>query len=170
MTHLHTWQELIDAGIDVEKVPPVFSHLVFDNKLKRDETTDKVFLDRDGRSFLHLVNYLRNDRTVFPEYMDKNDEIMFFKELDFWKIPPILKKKGQSLDMSMASGGSPARLQPPVIKSPVSQQTFDVANTEDSHGVALKAAKDKWNELGPLKLEDIVSNSKEAIDQTLTFG
>jgi hypothetical protein len=55
------------------------------------------------------------------------------------------------------------------IKSPVSQ-TFDGANTEDSHGVALKAAKDKWNELGPLKLEDIVSNSKEPIDQTLTFG
>ena len=72
--------------------------------------------------------------------------------------------------MSMTSGGSPARLQPPVIKSPVSQQTFDVANTDDSQGVALKAAKDKWNELGPLKLEDIVSNSKEAIDQTLTFG
>jgi hypothetical protein len=56
------------------------------------------------------------------------------------------------------------------LKSPVSQQTFDGANTEDSHGVALKAAKDKWNELGPLKLEDIVSNSKEPIDQTLTFG
>jgi len=132
---------------------------------------DKVFLDRDGRSFLHLVNYLRNDRTVFPEYMDKNDEIMFFKELDFWKIPPILKKKGQSLDMSMTSGHSPSRAQAPSlpIKSPVSQ-TFDVANTEDSHGVALKAAKDKWNELGPLKLEDIVSNSKEPIDQTLTFG
>ena len=26
----------------------------------------------------------------------------------------------------------------------------------DSQGVALKAAKDKWNELGPLRLEDIV--------------
>ena len=40
----------------------------------------------------------------------------------------------------------------------------------DSHGVALKAAKDKWNELGPLKLEEIVANSGEPIDQTLTFG
>ena len=30
---------------------------------------------------------------------------------------------------------------------------------EDSQGVALKAAKDKWNELGPLRLEDIVQNS-----------
>ena len=48
---------------------------------------DEVFLDRDGQTFLHLVNYLRNDRFVFPEYMDRNDEIHFFKELDYWKIP-----------------------------------------------------------------------------------
>jgi hypothetical protein len=47
----------------------------------------EVFLDRDGRSFLHLVNYLRNNREVFPEFMDRNDEIHFFKELDYWKIP-----------------------------------------------------------------------------------
>jgi hypothetical protein len=81
---------------------------------------DRVFLDRDERSFTHLVNYLRNDRTVFPEYADSNDEIMFFIELDYWNIPPILKKKGQSLDMSMASGSrgySPARLgQAPVFQ------------------------------------------------------
>jgi hypothetical protein len=30
--------------------------------------------------------------------------------------------------------------------------------------VALKAAKEKWNELGPLRLEDIVKNSVEPID------
>ena len=48
---------------------------------------DAVFLDRDGRTFQYLVNYLRNDRTVFPEFMDKNDEVHFFKELDFWKVP-----------------------------------------------------------------------------------
>lgn len=48
---------------------------------------DKVFLDRDGRTFQYLVNYLRNDRQVFPEFMDHNDEIHFFKELEYWKIP-----------------------------------------------------------------------------------
>jgi hypothetical protein len=47
----------------------------------------EVFLDRDGRTFQHLVNYLRNKREVLPEFMDKNDEIHFYKELDFWKIP-----------------------------------------------------------------------------------
>ena len=47
----------------------------------------EVFLDRDGRTFQYLVNYLRNNREVFPEFIDPNDEIHFFKELDFWKIP-----------------------------------------------------------------------------------
>ena len=47
---------------------------------------DEVFLDRDGKTFLNVVNYLRNDREVFPEFSDKNDELHFFKELDFWKI------------------------------------------------------------------------------------
>ena len=41
---------------------------------------------------------------------------------------------------------------------------------EEIPGVALKAVKAKWNELGPLKLEDIVANSQEPIDQTLQFG
>jgi hypothetical protein len=54
----------------------------------------EVFLDRDGKTFLNLVNYLRNDREVFPEFMDKNDEIHFFKELDFWKIPTKYPVKG----------------------------------------------------------------------------
>ena len=47
---------------------------------------DEIFLDRDGSTFQHLVNYLRNDRQVLPEFMDRNDEIHFFKELDYWKI------------------------------------------------------------------------------------
>jgi hypothetical protein len=41
---------------------------------------------------------------------------------------------------------------------------------DDNQGVALKAAKDKWNELGPLRLDDIVSNSKIPIDQSMKFG
>lgn len=42
--------------------------------------------------------------------------------------------------------------------------------SDDSHGVALKAAKDKWNELGPLRLEDIMRHSNDNIDQTRAFG
>jgi len=48
---------------------------------------EEVFLDRDGATFLNVVNYLRNNREVFPEFNDRNDELHFFKELDFWRIP-----------------------------------------------------------------------------------
>lgn len=41
---------------------------------------------------------------------------------------------------------------------------------DENAGVALKAVKDKWNELGPLRLEDIIANSEEPIDQGLAFG
>jgi hypothetical protein len=33
-----------------------------------------------------LVNYLRNDRKIFPEFENKNDEHMFIKELHFWGV------------------------------------------------------------------------------------
>ena len=36
---------------------------------------DEVWLDRDGETFQHLLNYLRNDRTLLPEFEDHNDEI-----------------------------------------------------------------------------------------------
>ena len=47
---------------------------------------DEVFLDRDGDTFETLVNYLRNDRRVFPEFADKNSENHFYKELLYWGI------------------------------------------------------------------------------------
>jgi len=42
--------------------------------------------------------------------------------------------------------------------------TSEDDDDEDHPGAALKAVKDKWSELGPLKLEDIVANSDEPID------
>jgi hypothetical protein len=48
---------------------------------------DEYFLDRDGNTFLHMINYLRNSREVFPDFQDRNDEIHFFEELKFWQIP-----------------------------------------------------------------------------------
>ena len=154
---------------------------------------EQVFLDRDGKTFQFLVNYLRNDREVFPEFVDPNDEIHFFKELDFWKIPtkqhtarkipaPIHALPDHT-PMPLPKPGQAERIipqpAPRVVKSkaPVYAQgpttdedPFNDVRSEDSHGVALKAAKEKWNELGPLRLEDIVKNSKETIDQNRQFG
>lgn len=44
------------------------------------------------------------------------------------------------------------------------------SDDDDQPGAALKAVKEKWTELGPLKLEDIIANSSEPIDQSLQFG
>ena len=108
--------------------------------------------------------------------MDKNDEIHFFKELDFWKVPvkPGTKSASQvynaqnyptqKMNSSFSSGQKQSR-------TPIKALDDNYeASEKESHGVALKAAKDKWNELGPLKLEDIVANSNEPIDQTMAFG
>lgn len=37
-------------------------------------------------------------------------------------------------------------------------------NDGENPGIALRAVKEKWTELGPLKLEDIIANSTEPID------
>jgi hypothetical protein len=53
---------------------------------------EEVFLDRDGQTFETLVNYLRNDRKVFPEFTDKNSENMFYKEINYWGIDAHMKQ------------------------------------------------------------------------------
>jgi len=34
---------------------------------------NSVFLDRDGTTFQTLINYLRNDRKVYPEFENANE-------------------------------------------------------------------------------------------------
>jgi hypothetical protein len=62
----------------------------------------------------------------------------------------------------------PRSLQQNIILS--QQSDNSMLQSDEQHGVALKAAKDKWNELGPLRLDDIMANSQIQIDQQLPFG
>ncbi len=45
----------------------------------------RLFIDREGVAFTNMVNFLRSGK--FPIYKDKNEEINFFEELEFWQIP-----------------------------------------------------------------------------------
>ena len=47
---------------------------------------EEVFIDRDGKTFETLVNYLRNDRKVFPEFTERNAENHFIKVLHYWNV------------------------------------------------------------------------------------
>lgn len=46
---------------------------------------NRLFIDRDGLAFQNMINYLRNGK--FPIFKEKNEEISFFEELDFWQVP-----------------------------------------------------------------------------------
>lgn len=71
----------------LRSVPGSLLYKMFSGMHECKKINDEVFLDRDGKTFLNLVNYLRNDMQVFPEFQDKNDEIHFFEELKHWGIP-----------------------------------------------------------------------------------
>jgi len=79
--HLMTERDVLRS------VPNSLLYKMFSGMHECKRINDEVFLDRDGKTFLNLVNYLRNDLQVFPEFQDKNDEIHFFEELKHWGIP-----------------------------------------------------------------------------------
>ena len=68
-------------------VPGSLLHKQFSGILEPRKVGDEVFLDRDGKTFLLMVNYLRNNMIVLPDFQDRNEEKMFFEELCHWGIP-----------------------------------------------------------------------------------
>ena len=78
--HIQTEKDILRSVPD-SKLAKMFSDM---HELKT--INDEVFLDRDGKTFEILINYLRNERRLFPEFNDKNQEKHFFKEMHYWGI------------------------------------------------------------------------------------
>lgn len=78
--HLQTEKEVL-CSVEGSTLQKLFSDM---HELKK--INEEVFLDRDGETFKHVVNYLRNGRTVLPEFTDKNSALLFQKETAFWGI------------------------------------------------------------------------------------
>ena len=115
---------------------------------------NEVFLDRDGKTFSHLVNYLRNDRELMPEFYDQNEEKQFYKELEFWKVPlkygkPPQFEQSQSYPKVVnITQMSATKLQ----NSPRQSKLFEDYNrvgNQKSLNETNSPAKEKWMELGP---------------------
>ena len=49
----------------------------------------RIFIDRDGESFLHVIDYLRNGKKNLPEFRGMRERKLLFRELDYWQIPTI---------------------------------------------------------------------------------
>lgn len=78
--HIQTEKDVL-RSVPGSTLAKLFSDM---HELKK--VDDEVFLDRDGHTFETLINYLRNERKVFPEFTEKNNENHFYKELHYWGI------------------------------------------------------------------------------------
>ena len=47
VTHLHSAVDLLGLGIDIDVITPVFCHAIFENKIKMDEATKEVYVDKE---------------------------------------------------------------------------------------------------------------------------
>lgn len=55
-------------------------------RIKESEIIE-VFVDRNSQQFELMINFLRNDLKIYPEFSSIKDEIYFANELEYWKIP-----------------------------------------------------------------------------------
>lgn len=56
-----------------------------------------IFLDRNGSTFICLVNYLRNNREELPQFETLNEQNLFQKELQFWDMKEDYKRFRKSI-------------------------------------------------------------------------
>lgn len=57
------------------------------DRLKRC-SDNSIFIDRNGKYFGLILDYLRNNCSL-PEITDEYTQLMFEKELNFWKLTAI---------------------------------------------------------------------------------
>ena len=115
---------------------------------------DKIYVDRDAKSFQHLVNYLRQKNTYAPKFDSKYEEDQFIKELDFWGIQA--PQFGSVAKETVLVNQLPKRLVDFMKSQPV--------------GLAPNALN-RWKQLGALKFNDIIEKSFEKINYNhVKFG
>ena len=117
-----------------------------------------IFLDRDGKTFQTLINYLRNDRRVYPEFDNANDQRQFTEECNYWGI------KDDQLEVKRLEAKFPADIVEMLKIEPGEEIDFGQKNTVND------IVRQTWNMIGPLRLIDIVKSSKQEIDFEAKFG
>ena len=79
----------------LQKYPNSLLSLLFDNTSKLQTYNNRIFIDRDGLSFMNLLFYLRNNK--IPTFENEKDKKNFFDELEYWQIPYTNKEKKKSI-------------------------------------------------------------------------
>jgi len=66
---------------------------MFSGRHKLSHHNGRVFIDRDGDAFVHLITYLRTGKV--PLFKTKAEENAFNDELDYWGVPLQLKDSAE---------------------------------------------------------------------------
>lgn len=91
--HIKTGVDIL-CSVDGSLLKRMFSG---GHELRKDQE-GKIFIDRDGETFLSLVNYLRNGRRELPVFETLMKYQLFEEELEFWAMTDDLvrlRKKGR---------------------------------------------------------------------------
>lgn len=144
-THKVTVSQKVLQLVKNSQLAKMFSGM---HELKK--VDDAYFIDRDGATFLQLINFLRNDRKIYPEFETANDQKQFSEELIFWGIRDDRPEEKK-------------------LESQFSKELMDMLRTEpggtqdlgDHKNSVNPLVKQTWNMLGPLRLLEITRNSTE---------
>ena len=74
------------------KFPDSVLAAMFSGRHKLRMHKDCVFIDRDGEMFSTMVSYLRNPKILHS--LTKEQQTLFYEELDYWQIPIESGKQG----------------------------------------------------------------------------
>lgn len=58
---------------------------MFSGRFKLNIHNGRIFIDRDGEAFTHMLNFLRTKKV--PIFTNQHLENAFYDELDYWMIP-----------------------------------------------------------------------------------
>ena len=120
-------------------IPGSFLEKTFSGYHQHTKLNDHIFIDRDGPTFEHLINYLRHKRSYVPTFQNKNEEELFYAELSFWGIDPGLF--GLDYEENKLIDKLPKK-----IMDIIKEQPKDLSTS----------ALSTWKVLGPLKFHEIV--------------
>jgi len=105
-----------------------------------------------------LVNFLRNDRKIYPEFDNENESRLFAEELNYWGIKDDRQEEKR-------------------LETKFPQEIIDMFKIEPGEELDFSEKNDvnelvrqTWNILGPFRLIDIAKNSIDPVDTTLPYG
>jgi len=131
---------------------------MFSGRHDLNKADEKIFLDRNPEIFGALVDYLRNDRRLYPEFDNENKKKLFAEERNHWGI------KTPSEEESHIESQFAVEIVEMLKKEPGSEEDFEDKNN------MLGAIKKTWNDIGPLKLIEIVRNAQDDISYNCEYN